>query len=440
MSVSAQTYNPKTRILFLLDCSGSMSTKMGDVTRMTIAKRMLTHLVDSLSAYPEISLAFRSYGFHSPKYKQDCRDTRLEVGFGRANAKAITDVIAKFQPNGTTPIAYSLTQCATDFPDRTSRNIIILVTDGLEECGGDPCAVSAALQARGVVLKPFIIGLGIDDDFASKFTCVGRYFNAKTESELKEIFGQVMSQACNTTTLEVDLLDINNKASETNVNMTFYDSKTNKIQYNYYHTLNSKNLPDTFQVDPIFVYNIQINTTPPVIKENVIVKASQHNIVKISTPQGLLQINSRLPTDADISVLVRQSSKQPVIFVHELNSNHKYLVGTYDLEILSLPKIIMKDVKVSQSQTTKIEIQQPGRLELNFIKEVVGSVYVLRNGKQEWVTDIGVGLGTISKESYYLQPYNYKIVYRPKGSVETTETTEKNFTITAGGALIINLD
>ena len=67
------------------------------------------------------------------------------------------------QPKGTTPIAYSLEKSGADFPECANcRNIIILITDGEEECEGDPCAVSAALQSKGIVLKPFVIGVGLD--------------------------------------------------------------------------------------------------------------------------------------------------------------------------------------------------------------------------------------------------------------------------------------
>ena len=40
---------------------------------------------------------------------------------------------------GTTPIAKSLEEAAADFPIDNSRNIVILITDGKEECGMDPC-------------------------------------------------------------------------------------------------------------------------------------------------------------------------------------------------------------------------------------------------------------------------------------------------------------
>src|SRR5690606_32851034 len=101
----------------------------------------------------------RAYG-HQKKYPpQDCDDTKLEVPFSRDNSHMIKSRINILQPKGTTPIAMSLEACAKDFPDNKGRNIVILITDGKEECGGDPCAISQALQSKNIIVKPFIVGV-----------------------------------------------------------------------------------------------------------------------------------------------------------------------------------------------------------------------------------------------------------------------------------------
>ena len=91
-------------------------------------------------------------------------------------------------PRGTTPIAYTLEKCADDFPTPSSasvRNIIILITDGIEECDGDPCAVSLALQKKGIVLKPFVIGVGLDQSYINSFGCIGKFYDASSETSFK---------------------------------------------------------------------------------------------------------------------------------------------------------------------------------------------------------------------------------------------------------------
>jgi Ca-activated chloride channel family protein len=159
-----QSVAPKeqtTRILFLFDASQSMYARWETDTRFEIATKLLGNIVDSLHMLPNVETALRVFG-HTKKFPpQDCDDTRLEVPFAKANAFRIKEKLSQIRPSGTTPIAQSLEQSGNDFPDASTRNIIILITDGIEECNGDPCAVSRALQKKGIFLKPFVIGLNL---------------------------------------------------------------------------------------------------------------------------------------------------------------------------------------------------------------------------------------------------------------------------------------
>ena len=166
----------KTRILFLLDGSGSMLGQWEGTTRMRVAKRLLSDLVDSLKVDDQVELALRVYGHQFHRRLQNCQDSKLEVGFRANNHQQIIQKLGRITPQGTTPIAYSLQQLAQDFPaDDAYRNIVIIITDGLESCDGDPCAVSTTLQKRRIFLRPFVIGLGMNRSFEQQFDCLGRF-------------------------------------------------------------------------------------------------------------------------------------------------------------------------------------------------------------------------------------------------------------------------
>jgi Ca-activated chloride channel family protein len=102
--------------------------------------------------------------------------------------------------------------------------------------------------------------LGLDESLKRTFECVGRYFDATNETMFRDALNIVISQALNNTTLQVNLLDVNRNPTETNVNMTFYDTFTGQDKYNYIHTLNSKGNPDTLVIDPLPVYKIVAHT------------------------------------------------------------------------------------------------------------------------------------------------------------------------------------
>ena len=94
----------------------------------------------------------------------------------------------QIKPQGNTPIAYSLSESADDFPGVSNyRNIIIIITDGLESCNGDPCQVSRDLQKKGIFLKPFVIGIGMSENYERQFGCLGEFLMQKT-SLLFEMF------------------------------------------------------------------------------------------------------------------------------------------------------------------------------------------------------------------------------------------------------------
>jgi len=73
----------KTRILFLLDASGSMleQWERPNQTRWSVAKSILTKLVDSLRQNNKLELGLRVYGHRSPQEIKNCKDTWLEVPF-----------------------------------------------------------------------------------------------------------------------------------------------------------------------------------------------------------------------------------------------------------------------------------------------------------------------------------------------------------------------
>ena len=215
---SAQTIPsvPITRILFLVDASSSMMVSWGNEPRMNVAKRILGEIIDTLKRKPNIELGLRVYGSQSVSSLNDCNDTKLLVPFGTDNAGIIKESLKKLEPMGITPISMSMEKAAYDYPkDNNSRNILILITDGAESCDVDPCAVSLALQKNGVFLRPFIIGLNADNTIISNLQCMGAFYNAQDPQGFKNAMQQILNAALNPTYIQVNLLDINNNASET---------------------------------------------------------------------------------------------------------------------------------------------------------------------------------------------------------------------------------
>lgn len=403
----------------------------GKNKKINIARKYLIQLIDSLEKTPNIQMALRVYGHQSPVPPQDCSDTKLEIPFSDGNASQIRQKLRYIIPKGTTPIANSLKLAANDFPPcENCRNIIILITDGIEACDGDPCQASLDLQKKGIVLKPFVIGIGIDPNFENTFECVGDFYNTPTEEKFEKALSVVISRALNSTTAQVNLLDSYGKPTETDVNLSFFDHLSGKIKYNFIHTINYMGNPDTLIIDPLVTYDLVVNTLPPVRKDSIKLTEGKHNMIGLHAPQGYLNISCFGSNQyRDLEIIVREDDHLQILNVQKNEQTEKYLTGEYDLEILTIPLIKLENVKIEQSKTTRINIPKPGVANISFPAPGYGSLYKETTDTLEWVYNLNVDL---LYQNLTLLPGSYKIVFRPKNSKQVTNTITKNFTIKPG--------
>ncbi len=407
---------------------------------MDIAKRLFTTFLDSLKNVQNLEVGLRCFGHqHRLTPTRDCEDTKLEVPIGRPGV-AIPAMIARIEqivPTGTTPIAFSLEKCGADFPNdgKTTRNIVIMITDGIEECGGDPCAVSLALQSKGIVLKPFVIGIGTLD--YSSLNCIGKVYNVAEEATFNNILNIVVSQAMNSTTAQVNLLDAGGKPTETDVSMTFYDQQTGVIRYNYMHTMNNRGVPDTIVLDPLSTYRLVVHTIPQVVKENITITPGKHNIIAVDAPQGFLNLQvAGINNYQRLQCIVRKAGTMQTINVQDFGRLEKYICGKYDIEILTLPRIYMNNVDIGQSKTTLIQIPQAGVVSIFKPSEGTGQILLNENNKLTWVANLNPSQ---LNENIVLQPGNYTIVYRSKAAHETIYSVERKFKVEPGGQVTVKL-
>lgn len=429
----------KTRILFIYDASNSMNGSWDKGKKHHIAQRLLAETIDSMQSIPNLETALRVYG-HQKYYRngQDCNDTKLEVPFAAKNARAIKDKLKSIQPKGTTPIAMTLEKSAADFPPCSNcRNIIILITDGIEECGGDPCTISMKLQRKGIVLKPFVIGIGLDVNFKKSFECLGTFYDASNEAMFKKVLGIVISQALNETSAQVNLIDAAQQPSETDCAVTLYDHYTGRQLYHFMHTMNAKGHPDTLDLEANYTYDMVAHTIPPVRADSLTLIPGKHNFLGVDAPQGFLKLsspgfNSRVP----VHVIIRKHNEHSTIHVQELNSTSKLLTGFYDIEFLTLPRVVLKDITISQSHTTKVDLPNPGLLTVTKKSKGSGGIYIDKKGKLEEVVRLNA---MQPRESFYLQPGEYILLYRPNGAKSTAFNTHQKFSIKTGSSASINL-
>jgi Ca-activated chloride channel family protein len=431
-------YLPTSRILFIFDASNSMAGQWEGARKFDIARDILVEMVDSLEHMADVELALRIYGHQSPVPPQDCNDTKLEVPFSPENASRIRQKLRFINPKGTTPIARSLELAVEDFPPCSNcRNIIILITDGLEACEGDPCEVSRALQKRGIILRPFVIGIGSDPGFRETFNCIGEYYDAPDKKRFREALKVVVTQALNATSAQVNLLDAGHRPTETDVNVIFYDHLSGVIRYNMIHTLNSKGNPDTLSLDHLSTYRVMAQTIPPVTADSVKLSVGRHNTIGMDAPQGYMMVRtSSGKAYENEKLLVKRANDPATINIQKVGSIGKYLVGKYDLEIPIYPLLFLEDVEIKQSYTTTVEIPAPGFVTFTASQPGSGALYLLTpEGNQKWVLNLPENK---QSQGFYLQPGSYRVIFR-RGDLKSTDlTVVKDFSIDTGSSETIS--
>jgi Mg-chelatase subunit ChlD len=181
----------------VVDASRSMWGQIDGVSKMQIAKETLEDV--SYWLPPDLNLALRAYGSSSASESNDCADSSLLVPFGEMNRDYIRRAISGLRPTGQTPIAYALQQAARDFGTLDSERTIVLVSDGIESCGGDPVQAAYALRQQGITAHLIGFGLGnaAGEDTASLQAVAnasgGRYVTASSAEELKAALAQTVA-------------------------------------------------------------------------------------------------------------------------------------------------------------------------------------------------------------------------------------------------------
>ncbi|MBA3523149.1 MAG: VWA domain-containing protein, partial [Geodermatophilaceae bacterium] len=168
-SVAAEE-TPDAQLEIVLDSSGSMgAADPGGGTKIEAARAALNGAVDVLP--DEAAVGVRVYGGRYDDEARGCTDTRLVTPLGPLDRTASKAAFAGLRPLGYTPIAFSLEQAATDFTTQGPRTIV-LVSDGEETCGGNPCEVARTLAQAGVDLRVDTVGYAADPATRQQLQCI----------------------------------------------------------------------------------------------------------------------------------------------------------------------------------------------------------------------------------------------------------------------------
>jgi hypothetical protein len=186
------------KIELILDASGSMKRKLGGRTMMDAAKDAMAQIVQELP--DDVEVALRFYGHRIREGRPgDCQDSELVFPFGKIDKPRLLALVRGVRALGTTPIAYSLQQVAGDLGGAAGAKMVVLVTDGKEECKGQPMAAVEELHAKGIDVRLNIVGFALADTTDKRQMrevaerTGGRFFDAADAKGLGEAIRQALA-------------------------------------------------------------------------------------------------------------------------------------------------------------------------------------------------------------------------------------------------------
>ncbi|MFE0017466.1 VWA domain-containing protein [Mesorhizobium sp. NPDC059054] len=182
------------RTIIVLDASGSMWGQIDGKPKLEIARQSLRTVLQSLPADRELGLM--AYGHRE---KGSCEDIELVVPPAAGTAGAITAAADSMKFLGKTPLTAAVRKAAEALKYTEEKATVVLITDGLETCNADPCALGKELKAAGVDFTAHVVGFGLTADEGRGVACLaentgGKYIQATDAAGLEEALKQTVAE------------------------------------------------------------------------------------------------------------------------------------------------------------------------------------------------------------------------------------------------------
>jgi len=140
---------PLRRLVVAFDASGSMAGALGSDTKMAAARQAVDALLDDLPDDVTASLvAFGHRGTNDDAGRaESCAEVETLVP-ATDDTTALKAAAQALEPAGWTPLADALSTAGTQLApsDAAGEQVVYVVSDGEETCGGDPVEQARALH------------------------------------------------------------------------------------------------------------------------------------------------------------------------------------------------------------------------------------------------------------------------------------------------------
>ena len=192
LSFTASAQDTSGKTILVLDASGSMWGQIKGVSKIEIARDVITDLLKEIPDDQELGLS--AYGHNR---KGDCSDIETLVAPALGTKDAIINAISAIKPKGKTPLSEAVIRAAETLKYTEDKATVILISDGKETCKFDPCEVGKQLEESGVDFTAHVVGFNVASPVdRAQLQCLaentgGKFFAASNADELSKALKEV---------------------------------------------------------------------------------------------------------------------------------------------------------------------------------------------------------------------------------------------------------
>ena len=193
-------------VIVVLDASNSMWGQIDGTAKIEIARNGMDNLL--LDWDPETNLGLVVYGH---RREADCSDIETVIPPGPLDADAFMRRIGEISPLGRTPLTAAVEHAAEELSYRDNPGTVILISDGVESCQRDPCALASSLAEDGVGFTIHVIGFGLADEERDGLDCIaeetgGLFVTAQNADDLMDALIQVRTAIAQAALEEIEII------------------------------------------------------------------------------------------------------------------------------------------------------------------------------------------------------------------------------------------
>ncbi len=293
-TAQSQTTDQETSssIILILDGSGSMWGSIDNNTKIGIAKEVIASVLGKMD--PDQAVGLEVYGH---RHKGDCNDIETLIQPAVGNHKEILRVLDGINPTGKTPLANTALKVINQLKRDKQRATLILISDGIESCGGDLCMVVKAAKEAGVEFVLHIVGFALGDSDKLALECAakegnGMYLDAENGAQLSEALEKTTAATVENATPTLSVKLTKNGRNHDGLIKIFKSGETNYFTSRRTYT-GEKSNPALFSISP-GTYDIQAaplgTDAEAITKKNVIITAEELKEIEIDFTAGKLSI------------------------------------------------------------------------------------------------------------------------------------------------------